>query len=89
MIAHIYKSLRKADAYLYLRDKDAFGLVPDVVREPLGILEFVMSVELTPGRKLARADAAIVRLNLVERGFYLQVPLNVLDTLVAGGVGDG
>jgi len=89
MIAHIYKSLRKADAYLYLRDKDAFGLVPDAVREPLGILEFVMSVELTPERKLARADAAIVRLNLIERGFYLQVPLNVLDTLVAGGVGDG
>lgn len=89
MIAHIYKSLRKPDAYLYLRDKDAFALVPDVVREPLGVLEFVMSLELTADRVLARADAAVVRLNLIERGFYLQVPLNVLDTLVAGGVGDG
>lgn len=88
MIAHIYKSLRKPDAYLYLRDKDAFNLVPDVVREPLGVLEFVMSLEIE-GRKLARADAGVVRSNLVERGFYLQVPPTVLDPLVAGGVGDG
>lgn len=89
MIAHIYKSLRKPDAYLYLRDKDAFGIVPDSIRAPLGELAFVMSLELAPGRKLARADAAVVRSNLVERGYYLQVPPTVLDPLVAGGVGDG
>ena len=53
MIAHIYKSLRKPDAYLYLRDKDAFTLVPDIVRTPLGLLEFVMSLELSEGRTLA------------------------------------
>ncbi|MEO6173501.1 MAG: YcgL domain-containing protein, partial [Arenimonas sp.] len=84
MIAHIYKSLRKPDAYLYLRDKDAFTLVPDVVREPLGVLEFVMSLEIGENRVLARANAAVVRLNLTERGFYLQVPPSVLDPLVAG-----
>lgn len=89
MIAHIYKSVRKADAYLYLRDKDAFSIVPDPVRLPLGDLVFVMSLELTPGRKLARADAEVVRGNLVERGYYLQAPSTVLDPLVAGGVGDG
>lgn len=89
MIAHIYKSLRKPDAYLYLRDKDAFNLVPDVVREPLGQLEFVMSLEISETRVLARANAAVVRSNLVDRGFYLQVPPSVLDPLVAGGVGDG
>jgi len=89
MIAHIYKSLRKPDAYLYLRDKDAFGLVPDLVRNPLGGLEFVMSIELGDGRKLARADVSVVRSNLLDRGYYLQVPPSVLDPLVAGGVGDG
>jgi len=89
MITHIYKSLRKPDAYLYLREKDAFGIVPDSVRSPLGELSFVMSLELSPERKLARADAAVVRSNLIERGYYLQVPPSVLDPLVAGGVGDG
>ena len=89
MIAYIYKSLRKPDAYLYLRDKDGFGLVPDAIRAPLGELSFVMNLELTVDRVLARANAAVVRSNLSERGYYLQVPPTVLDPLVAGGVGDG
>ncbi|HMB56259.1 MAG TPA: YcgL domain-containing protein [Arenimonas sp.] len=89
MQAFVYKSLRKPDAYLYLREKDAFALVPDAVRLPLGALEFVLVVELIEGRKLARADVAVVRSNLIERGFYLQAPQTVLDPLVEGGVGDG
>ena len=31
MHVFVYKSLRKADTYLYLREKDAFGVVPDAV----------------------------------------------------------
>jgi uncharacterized protein len=89
MIAHIYKSLRKPDTYLYLREKDQFAQVPDAVIKPLGTCEWVMSLELHEGRKLARADATIVRDNLSKLGFYLQMPPSVLDPLVAGGVGDG
>ena len=89
MQAFIYKSLRKPDTYLYLRERDAFGLVPDSVRAPLGELAFVMELALTPERKLARADAALVRQNLAARGFHLQFPETQLDPLVAGGVGDG
>ena len=89
MHAYVYKSLRKQEAYLYLREKDAFELVPDSVRAPLGPLAFVLDLELLPGRRLARADAQVVKTNLVEHGFYLQAPPSVLDPLVAGGVGDG
>lgn len=89
MQAHVYKSLRKPDTYLYLREKDAFGLVPEPLRAQLGPLSFVLSVALDPGRKLARADAEIVRNNLASLGFHLQGPPSVLDPLVAGGVGDG
>jgi uncharacterized protein YcgL (UPF0745 family) len=89
MHAFVYRSARKPDTYLYLREKDAFGLVPDAVRLPLGQLEFVLDVALTPERKLARADAAVVRANLERLGFHLQAPPSVLDPLVAGGVGDG
>jgi uncharacterized protein len=89
MQAHVYKSLRKPETYLYLREKDAFTLVPEAVRAPLGGLAFVLSVDLAPGRRLARADADTVRSNLATRGFYLQAPPSVLDPLVAGGVGDG
>ena len=89
MQAFIYKSLRKPDTYLYLRERDAFGLVPEAVLLPLGGMDFVMELALTPERKLARADAAIVRENLATRGFHLQFPETQLDPLVAGGVGDG
>ena len=89
MHAYVYKSLRKPDTYLYLREKDSFGLVPEGVCLPLGELVFVLDVALEPGRKLAREDVNVVIVNLGERGFHLQRPESVLDPLVAGGVGDG
>ena len=89
MHAYVYKSLRKPDTYLYLRDKDAFELVPEAIRAPLGKLAFVLGVNLAEGQKLARADAQVVRDNLSALGFYLQAPEIVLDPLVSGGVGDG
>jgi uncharacterized protein YcgL (UPF0745 family) len=89
MQAFVYKSLRKPDTYLYLRERDAFALLPDPVRAPLGELAFVMELALTPERKLARVDADVVRSNLAARGFHLQFPETQLDPLVEGGVGDG
>ena len=89
MHAYVYKSLRKPDTYLYLRDKDAFELVPEPIRTPLGKLAFVLAVNLAEGRTLARADADVVRSNLQGLGYYLQCPDLVLDPLVSGGVGDG
>jgi uncharacterized protein YcgL (UPF0745 family) len=89
MQAFVYKSLRKADTYVYLRERDAFALLPETVLAPLGQLAFVMEVALTPERKLARADAELVRQNLATRGFHLQFPDTQLDPLVEGGVGDG
>lgn len=89
MLAFVYKSLRKPDTYLYLREKDAFAPVPDAVLTPLGRLAFVMQLELHEGRRLAREDSAVVRANLIALGFHLQRPESVLDPLVQGGVGDG
>jgi uncharacterized protein YcgL (UPF0745 family) len=74
MHAYVYKSLRKADTYVYLADRDDFGRIPDAVREPLGRLEFVLDVDLSEGRRLAREDIGAVRANLASRGFHLQMP---------------
>ena len=74
MQAFVYKSLRKPDTYLYLRERDAFALLPDAVRAPLGQLAFVMELALSPERTLARADPELVRHNLATRGFHLQFP---------------
>jgi len=74
MQAYVYKSRRKADTYVYLREREAFGLIPEPLRTTLGPLDFVLEVALTPERKLARADAAEVRAHLAARGFHLQFP---------------
>ena len=74
MHAFVYKSLKKADTYVYLAARDGFARLPEPLRTQLGSLQFVMDVELTPARKLAREDAAEVRDNLALRGFHLQFP---------------
>jgi uncharacterized protein YcgL (UPF0745 family) len=87
--AYVYKSLRKADTYVYLGARDDFARLPEPLRSQLGNLQFVLEMTLTPERKLARADVAVVLANLQQIGYHLQAPPTVLDPLVAGGVGDG
>lgn len=70
----IYKSLKKSDHYLYVEKQGDFSRVPAPLLQLLGSLEWVMDLELGPGRKLASADAAEVRRQLEEQGYYLQLP---------------
>lgn len=74
MQAYVYKSLRKADTYIYLAVRDEFTRLPEPLRTQLGPLQFVMELALTAERKLAREDAGTVRENLAVRGFHLQFP---------------
>lgn len=73
MQAFVYKSLKKADTYVYLAGRDDFGRIAAPLRSELGELRFVLEVALDPGRRLAREDADVVRANLVARGFHLQM----------------
>ncbi|KAF1685723.1 hypothetical protein B1992_11045 [Pseudoxanthomonas broegbernensis] len=74
MQAYVYKSHRKADTYVFLAARDDFACVPEPLRVQLGGLAFVLEVALTPDRRLARADAAVVRANLAAQGFHVQFP---------------
>lgn len=70
----IYKSNRKLETYLFLREKDDFSDVPEILLKGFGPPEFVMELELTPQRKLARSDIGEVMHNLRENGYFLQMP---------------
>ncbi len=74
MQAYVYKSRRKSDTYVYLRERDGFGLIPESLRTSLGGLDFVLEIALGPDRKLAQEDPTVVRANLSARGFHLQFP---------------
>ena len=52
MLAYVYKSLKKADTYLYLAGRDDFERLPEPLRTQLGKLQFVLEVDVTPQRKL-------------------------------------
>lgn len=78
MQAYVYKSRRKADTFVYLAARDDFARLPEPLRTQMGALDFVLEVVLTPERRLAREDAAVVRQNLAARGFHVQFPPQAL-----------
>ena len=49
-----------------------------------GELQPVLEFDLVEGRRLAIADPAVVRVNLVERGFHLQLPPTQPDPMIDG-----
>lgn len=89
MHAYVYKSQRKADTYVYLSARDDFARLPESLRSQVGALRFVLDVELTPQRKLAREDAAVVRQNLSERGFHVQFPPSSVFAATLPHIPDG
>lgn len=74
MHAFVYKSLRKADTYLYLAVREDVSRLPEPLAAALGPLQFVLEVELSPQRALARENPVVVMEHLATAGFHLQLP---------------
>ena len=89
MHAYVYKSLKNADTYLYLAKRDDFAGLPEPLRTQLGRLQFVLEVQLTAERRLARENPEVVRANLASRGFHLQFPPTVEDPMTEDWGTDG
>ena len=70
----IYKSSKKDEMYLYLAREDDFEVVPEELMKRFGQARFVMQLELSPEKKLARENTQTVINNLLEKGFHLQMP---------------
>ena len=60
--------------YLYVDKQRGIADVPDALLQTFGPPESVMTLLLTPERKLARAEAAAVLDAIEHQGFYLQMP---------------
>ena len=74
MQCFIYKSLKKDELYLYLEKKDDFSGIPELLLKSVGRTEFVMELEISPERKLAREDVNKVLASLQDKGFFVQMP---------------
>ena len=74
MQCFVYASLRKADSYLWLTQRDAFEQLPESLLLLLGDLRFVMEVQLDEARKLPVEDTEQVLAHLRDQGWHLQLP---------------
>jgi uncharacterized protein YcgL (UPF0745 family) len=80
----IYKSPRKEEMYLYLSAEDAFDVLSDELLSSFGTPVFVLSMELTANRKLARVDTGKVIAALQQEGYFLQIPPDLKPHLYFG-----
>lgn len=74
IISVIYRSDKKPGAYLYTCHGDELSKVPDALLTQLGTLHNAMTLVLNAERKLAHANVERVMADLIEKGFYLQLP---------------
>ncbi|PHS69559.1 MAG: hypothetical protein COB23_06300 [Methylophaga sp.] len=82
MNTYIYKSSKKDQLYLYITKKDDFSAVPQALYDSMGKEPiFVMAIELTIEKPLAREDVTIVIKNLQKQGFHVQMPPPVANLI--------
>ena len=78
MLCFVYKSLKKEALYLFIEKKDDFSVVPEALLDSIGRPVFVMELELTPERKLARENAQQIIQQIQEKSFFVQLPPTII-----------
>ncbi|MFZ5724717.1 MAG: YcgL domain-containing protein [Pseudomonadota bacterium] len=70
----VFRSARREGMYLYVDRAEGLARVPENLRALFGAPQPAMDLLLTPGKKLARAQAADVLAAIRDQGYYLQLP---------------
>jgi len=71
----VYKSLKKDETYVFIPATTSLADLPEELLKVLGTTELVMTLELTPEKKMARGTAAEVIKSIEKQGFHLQMPV--------------
>ena len=72
----VYKSLKKDETYVFIPSTKLITDLPEELSKILGETELVMTLNLTPEKKMARGTAVEILKNIEEQGFHLQMPVN-------------
>lgn len=83
-VCTVYRCSRQDEMYLYVSERTKAEDLPVQLLDMTGRLTQVMELELTPERKLARAEVQKVMEKLDDPGFYLQMPPKVKGHLHDG-----
>ena len=73
-IVDIFSSPRREGMYIYLDHGQAWDDLPETLRQAFGAPRPVMTLVVTPERRLARVSPAELIAAIEEKGFFLQMP---------------
>lgn len=72
----VYKSQKKDETYVFIPTTTPLSDLPEELLKVLGQAEKIMTLNLTPEKKMARGNASVIMKSIEEQGFYLQMPEN-------------
>ena len=81
LLCKIYRSSRHEGMYLYVDAKQGLEQVPEDLMQRFGAPVEAMTLMLTAGKKLARADASEVINLIADAGYYLQLPPSAISDM--------
>lgn len=81
MLCAIYKSLNKADTYLYLPHQESLSELPQTLQQLFTPHTLVTTLKVTPERRFARFKGAELINHLEQDGYFLQLPPTQQDLL--------
>jgi uncharacterized protein YcgL (UPF0745 family) len=84
-ICTIYRSNREREMYIYVKRDEGLSRLPEELLTRLGTTSEVMTIKLTPERKLARAKATDVLAAIAAKGFYIQLPPEIQPAIFTMG----
>lgn len=74
MNCKVFRSSTKAYTYLYLAEGKELEDLPGFLLEKFGPAELCLELDLSQRQKLAQADLEVVKTQLLNKGYYLQLP---------------
>jgi uncharacterized protein YcgL (UPF0745 family) len=74
MFCKIFKSNIRRDYYIFIPKEKDFEALPEGLRTDFGEPVFVMEIEVTPEKKLARNNAHQILQDIDDQGYHLQMP---------------
>lgn len=81
ILCKIYRSSRHEGMYLYVDATQGLERVPEDLMQRFGAPVEAMTLMLTPGKKLARADASEVINLIADVGYYFQLPPSAISDM--------
>ena len=70
----VYKSSKKDETYVFIPTTSELSELPNELLRVLGQPELVMTLNLTPEKKMARGTAAEILKSIDKQGFHIQLP---------------